>query len=798
MRTQPGFLPFLLACGVLLALGACGGGGGVPQSQLAAEKARADAAADELGALRSSLENARAALKAVGSGANARANAIEALTGVEADLEGVQSGLMAQPASPARTAVGDALTAVGDAVAAVKAALAPISSSGGTLSFASMHTTLDRAQAALDSAQTRITAALAADGLTEALRTALSKAQAMLSTAQVALVPVLRDELAQAERNAAAQRGETTLGAPIAPERFARNIAPVFSTGGTANVTWTARTDAAGAPNPNGLEIKDEAVPYATGKKLFSAGGNGDDEFQLRGLTVHPYLNNGPDETGDLEFHGGIEGGSTGGVDNPDLGVSTGTGIMPNTPSTHADRARWQRTDARMLSSIRLRRDGSGFTMKMGGPGNIFGDMTRLTSIAPGAYSNLVGNGACDDVDAATCNDPAMMDVTAAFDNPAQDPDGDASWHFRMIVPANPATPITETRGVNTDGIPLPDTSIFTNDLGKRAYRVNPSYAGVVDLGADGALGGAGDNADTIGYANLAGEEYTDPADGAKYKVAWLPEAFPAPTGAMLLEQHRARRIDSGRPADQQGVYTVKLSNYAGVNDDDEHRYLQYAAYGLFNFQDYSNRWPRFLRIQAFHFGYDAFSDTRGARPMDFSTNVTTAKFNGKTTGWILRNPEGVYTSQLVRLRGDVTLSATLGGGSSNGSIEGSMQNFEYLRNGVWTRFAHHVFGHYNPATTDGVTLMPADIGADGSYAGVAKTAEDANRRFGEGRYGGAFYGPRTLGELETAGYWMLPRHIGDDLSSGSCHTMRPGVSCITFGNIVGSFGAVSEPPATE
>ena len=242
MRTQPGFLPFLLACGVLLALGACGGGGGggVPQSQLDAAKARADAAGDALVELRSSLENARAALKAVGSGANARANAIEALTGVEADLEEVRSGLMAQPASPARTAVGDAVTAVSDAVAAVKTALAPISSSGGTLSFASMHTTLDRAQAALDSAQTRITAALAADGLAEALRTALSKAQAMLSTAQNALVPVLRDELAQAERNAAAQRGETTLGAPITPERFARNIAPVFSTGGTANVTWTA------------------------------------------------------------------------------------------------------------------------------------------------------------------------------------------------------------------------------------------------------------------------------------------------------------------------------------------------------------------------------------------------------------------------------------------------------------------------------------------------------------------------------------------------------------------------------
>ena len=772
---------YVLLVATLLTLGACTSTKRVGDPEADKRAAAAEAALEDL---RDSLASAQGAL-GTGSNTEQREKAREAVVAARADLKRVTASLGRQPASAARTAAQAALTAVDKALeltvkalAATDDALAP---GAGPASLTSMHTALDRAQAALDEAQASLTAALAAKPSTE-IKTLLAQAQATLSTAQVSLVPELRRELANV------RRGGTTLGIPIAPERFARNIAPAFSTGGTANVTWTPRTDTTGAVNPNRLEIKDEAVPYATGKMLISAGGNGTDELRLRGLTVHGNLNHGPAETGNLEFHGGIEGGSTGGVDNPDLGVSTGTGTIPNIPPNtlpgfdFTDRTKWQRTDARMLSSIKLKEDGSGFTMKMGGPGNIFSDMTRLTSIGPGAYSNQVGNGACDDVDDAKCDDPTSSDVTAVFDNPARDPDGDASYHFSMVVPVDPDTPITETRGDNSDGISPPDWVIFTNDRGERAYRVNPGYDGVV-----------GDNADTTGYANVAGEEYTDPADGSKYKVLWLSRDIAVPTGATLLESRRARRIDSGRPADQQGVYTVKLSNYAGVDGDDAHRYLRYAAYGLFNFSDYSNRWPRFLRIQAFHFGYDAFSGEGNNRPRDFSADVTTATFTGKTTGWILRNPEGGYTSQLVRLRGDVSLTATLGGGASDGAIEGSMENFEYLRNGAWTRFAHGVLSHYTQPTENGVNLESADIGADGSYAGVAKVKASANRRFGEGRYGGSLYGPRELGKIETAGYWMLPRHIGEDSSRESCHTDRTGSACITFGSIIGSFGAKSE-----
>ena len=566
-----------------------------------------------------------------------------------------------------------------------------------------------------------------------------------------------------------------SLGEEVAPERFARIIAPARSSPG--GVTWRARTDATGAAVASA--IKDEAVVY-TNRKLISAGDNGNDELQLRGLTVRGELDRGPDTTGDLEFHGGAG----------DLGVTAGDGD-------------WDRTDARVLSSIQLRRDGGGFTMKMGGPGVIFFDMERRTALGPSSgYSNAFGNGACGqgaDADGSTCDDHATSDIVAVFDNPARDPDGDAAYHFSMVVPVDPdVTPIVETRPVNehsSSGV-APDATkapwwVASHDIhNRRAYRVNPDYTGVVDPGADGALGGTGDDADTTGYANLAGEEYTDPADGSKYKVLWLSRAIAAPTGAMLLEPRRATRIASGLPADDLGVYTVKLSNYAGVDGDDEHRYLRYAAYGLFNFWDYSTARPRYGRMQAFHFGYDAFGGANG-EPKDFSTDAVTATFNGKTTGWVLQNRANDHISRLVRLRGDVSLTATLGGGSSNGAVSGFMKNIEFLTDGAWSTL--YLQNHPTAEDNKAVDLQSANIGADGSYAGVATPVFDT-AGFAEGRYGGAFYGPRELGELETAGYWMLPRNLTHAFAG--CPSGREGAACVTFGSIIGSFGAVSEEPA--
>ena len=121
------------------------------------------------------------------------------------------------------------------------------------------------------------------------------------------------------------------------------------------------------------------------------------------------------------------------------------------------------------------------------------------------------------------------------------------------------------------------------------------------------------------------------------------------------------------------------------------------------------------------------------------------------------------------------------------------MERFEYLRNGVWSKFPNSVLSH-KESKDDG--RGDPDVRQHRSGTALtrawSKVMADRNKRFGEGRYGGAFYGPRTLGELETAGYWMLPRHIGDDSSPESCRAAVGGASCTTFGTIIGSFGAVS------
>ena len=47
------------------------------------------------------------------------------------------------------------------------------------------------------------------------------------------------------------------------------------------------------------------------------------------------------------------------------------------------------------------------------------------------------------------------------------------------------------------------------------------------------------------------------------------------------------------------GVYEALLTNYAGTDDDDDARYLKYAAYGLFRFIDTNTTQIRPGRIQA-------------------------------------------------------------------------------------------------------------------------------------------------------------------------------------------------------
>ena len=682
----------LLACGAMLVLGACTNTKRDPMATARAEQAEA-----ALNELRASLAAAQAAL---GSSATAEER-LAVLTNVETNLEKVQETLKAEPDSAARTAVQAALSAVGTAAAAVKRALAPTPASGGPVSFADMHTTLDRAQAALDDAQTRIAAALETEP-TGALRTALSQAQAMLSTAQNSLVPELRRELADAEKDAAAQRARAdtydprvTLGDRLTPLRKTR-IGLLASMADPGSVTWTRRTDVevtAGVttdsvdPNPNKLKIKSDAVPYAAGNRLFPGSGGGQvstDEFQMRGVTVRgDQLGRQPD-------------GTTDGTINPAV-MGSGAGF-----------GTWKNYDATYESSIRMQADGGGVTLKMSGDGVIFNDMERLTALGPGLFSNQPGNGGCADVDDAKCDDPTTSDVEAAFGTPVADPDGEAAWHFKMRVPVNPKTPHVETRAFRVYDL-LPGR--FTDDAGNTLFRVPDEDGPYEDK--DGRY-----RVERTPIVVTLPITLGDPAA----RATWKP-----------LETKRAQRIDRGRPSEELGVYNLWLSNYAGVDgkgtadeSDDTHRYLRYAAYGLFNFWDYSVKAQRYGRMQAFHFGYDAFSDTTGNKPADWGTadNPIEATFNGKTTGWLLQSPRGDSISRIIRLRGDVELTAELNaGGAGHGTISGAMRDFEFLHNDVWGRDVRYRIldnarvANYpvadDPRPGNAVILESADVGAD-------------------------------------------------------------------------------------
>ena len=786
------------------------------EAALTAERARAAAALD---ALRASLRNAQAALGAVGSGANARANAARALTAVEADLEELQSGLMALPASSARTAVTAAVTAVDTAVAAVKAALEPMSAAGGGISFASMHTRLDRAQAALDDAQTGIAAALGAEGLTEDLRIALSQAQITLSTAQNALVPVLRAELAEAEDDAAAQRARAVSAEEDAAEEKARAdtydprisltdaVTPSRRAGirlperlidkgsieadaeGPA-VSWTARTrtdiDNTDPANPIATvvaldnDIKNEAVPWADGKTLGLGLGTGTlistDEFTLRGITMR---------------------GGPLGMQNPS-GARTATDNSFNPPvQGRADAGAWRNWNAAYESSIQMKADGSGIILKMGGDGTIFYDFERIGALGGAAAlnqpENVPSGMACAAASDSTCDDVVASDVKATFGTPLADPDGESSWHFKMRVPVDPDAPHVETRDFDA----VPSWALFRDDGLNMLFRV-PDEDGSYEDG-DGKYrierlrirdsGGTLLTANQANNASLAG--MLDVANNPE-RSAWKP-----------LETRRAQRIDRGRPSEELGVYNVWLSNYAGVDDkgtatdpsDDTTRYLSYAAYGLFNFLDYSTRGMNYARAQAFHFGYDAFSDADDNRPADWGTSAApiTATFNGRTTGWMIRGTqeESNRLGELIRLRGDVKLTATLdaGGADNQGTVTGSMNNFEFLRFGIWStdvnnRMLLNDTSHDDDAA---VVLNTAAIGADGSFSGVAAATVNGESgsgadNFDNGTYGGAFYGPRVLGMLEAAGHWNLRMNA----AGGSPNPGR--------GALIGSFGAVSEP----
>ena len=268
--------------------------------------------------------------------------------------------------------------------------------------------------------------------------------------------------------------------------------------------------------------------------------------------------------------------------------------------------------------------------------------------------------------------------------------------------------------------------------------------------------------------------------------------------------QANAVTIDFTQPGDQIadhdfGQYELLLSNYAGAS-----RRLAYAAYGLFNFVDFTTHNPRIGRMQLFHYGLDAFADRDGRKPTDLTgSNTIEGTFRGHTTAYIVtsrdKREDGSRhenIQNLFRARGEIELRACIGAAGTSctlqnfastpsalaaNTIAGSITELEYAfhnRPGFhWTKSpAGGIEGIPFDKAVAKVRLDPASIQDDGSFSG--RTAGDftggGTRR---GTYEGAFYGPAGAG-LETAGTWRLNAAAWDGNE---------------WDAVIGSFGAVCE-----
>ncbi len=756
-------LPLCCALGVTLMLAACSGDtkyrtldGGADPAAVAAAEARAKAAADRADAAEMALDELRASLAAAqaaltpGTTAQQREQARDAVMAARADLAEVQKMLAEQPASDARDAANAALAAVNTALGAVDAALGAAleamgdTASAGPLQLATMHPSLDTAQAALDTAQVRLGEALEANP-SGALRNLLAQAQATLTTAQVSLVPLLREELADAL--ARVDRLTMAFGKDLAIDgREASRVTPAddaavtltprrqgvewsalaaelttSSTCGRApcpafdatSPSWGVRTrytiEDYGDPNPDRLEIARDAVPYEAGGAMVIPGNQGAlamNEFPGRGEVFRGI---GYDHR---EFQLPRQG-SYGPSTLDPVGVAPND--IPRIPLPAGRTGLRGNLRGHAISSFQYRQQG-GLTMKFGAlppdqrpegapegsEGSlIYGDLEALT--AKGTYT-------CGpDMDQG-CDEAGTRDLTVSFGAPSRDPRGEPNFYWTVDVPDARLTLATGTT-------------------------------------------------------------------------------------ASLDESERAA------PDATIGRYEMVLSNHAGMGQGD--RYLRYAAYGLFQFVDYQTTSARPGRMQTFHYGFDAFGQHN---PLPAATaDSIAATLNGRTMAWLATTPGSGQIDALHRMRGHVTLHACIGGSGCQetdfiapegaakpadaNALTGAIHDLEItLPGGAWgSGNIIHKQGHNAFA---GDILLRGEIAADGAFDGTLHpdtmrsdsqlpagggTRADGPDTHGytireqvsgpgdrtmssywlHGGFEGVFYGP--VEALEAAGTWWLP-----------------------------------------
>ena len=261
------------------------------------------------------------------------------------------------------------------------------------------------------------------------------------------------------------------------------------------------------------------------------------------------------------------------------------------------------------------------------------------------------------------------------------------------------------------------------------------------------------------------------------------------------------------------GTYEVWLSNHIGVDTntepatgqgevtcpdntigiscpgDDEHFYLNYAAYGLFVYTASTETIPnigavegQLGRINTLHFGYSAFGTGQGQKTTDIGEAIAGARFQGHTFAYEVLGDRSTGIKHKL-LRGDVTLTVSIPKGSGTGSLSGTMDKFQQWNeeNKVWTAYVDNFKVVLNPTSAD-------NFSESGSFSGTTTatpttvTGTTFNLGGGTGVYKGSFYGPRAdVKDLEIAGSWTVGSGDADDDEQ----------------DIYGSFGAKQRPAAT-
>ena len=312
-----------------------------------------------------------------------------------------------------------------------------------------------------------------------------------------------------------------------------------------------------------------------------------------------------------------------------------------------------------------------------------------------------------------------------------------------------------------------PKTTSVTDAKGPTSWQGNGDFywRGIVEADEESQLSSSG--------ANYEANTFTQPKTPVDFRDLGTYEVW--------LSNHIEVDKNLEPPAGTKAPCSRGGEAMSSCPGDDEHRYLSYAAYGLFTYKADAEVTgsAEMNRVQSMHFGYQAFADEDGKRTQDISTAISSGTFTGQTLATVIE------ASKTTLLRGNVSLTVSIPKDSGTGTVHGTLNGFEeWVGDTNWKTYS---VANFSVRLDNGTTNTGVNISESGSYSGIATASTDSSDtlgRDGVGRFKGNFYGPRTDADLETAGSW--------DVGAGS---QRQGDQDRI---IVGSFGAKQKSAAAS